>query len=268
MAQAMLARSPGGVKWLLRAVGLILSLSTVVGLMNLAAHHGIHWRAYLGTLVATYRAVMAPFYHYFVTPVFGWLFALIHIRLTEPMKDVITVLILLLAAANAESFIRENRSIVFSMFNRNSQFSVFSDKEPALLMDRVMKIVAIMALAIAMLGTIGLMIVYPNRLGLPNFLIPAYLIFFVGLLAFLVTRDDEPEWAAMLFFAMLIPFVPLFLLLDLVLTPLLAWRMSSSVLGLFGALYILNVNFEKWGLGPLPALARRALIDLWMRLGS
>jgi hypothetical protein len=84
----------------------------LVNLASIAASHGFHWHSAITEVINGYRNTLFPIYDLVLGPVA----ILLRIHLTQTVKDLVTCILLALAAANTESVFRDRRPLAVSVF--------------------------------------------------------------------------------------------------------------------------------------------------------
>ena len=134
------------------AIAVFASFLGVINIASVVGHYGFEWHHVIRQAIEEYRATFYPFYETFLRPLFNW----IHIDLSRPMKDAITLLLAAFGAANAESIIRDGRPLLLNVL-RTVPFGL---EKGGVRGSRIYKegIVVLSILSGLLLGAVGLII--------------------------------------------------------------------------------------------------------------
>ena len=110
------ARSQSIVGWAAQGWRAFFGVGSVLAAANLVAHHGFRWNGYLFELVGWYRGLFIPFFENVLRPVLAPLFRLLSLRLTPAWYDGVTLFLIGLGAANAESVARHGRPAIVQLY--------------------------------------------------------------------------------------------------------------------------------------------------------
>lgn len=262
------------IKFIRAAVVVFAGFLGAINIASVIGGYGFEWHHIIRAAIDVYRATFYPFYEIFLRPLFNW----IGLDLSQPIKDVITLLLAAFGAANAESKIRDGKMLLWNVvlnfiplmmgaFPQLAQEEVPTALEVrTVLFGRWVGYVNLAAYVVGFFCLLGVLIFVDLKpfIGFKLSSLPAWYWWWMGLGAaaagainIIAVKSgkkslEKSSAVRLLMFVLLLPIYPfiLFILVGLtgfilvatiLVAPVAAWRTVTFTFLLFGILFGANV---------------------------